>query len=61
MDFIDTELQKVANMKIGLTIDVDLVKPLNNDKVTALFNSFLARIANNITDEEYLDHVDQLM
>ena len=61
MDFIDAELQKVANMKIGLTIAVDLVKPLNNDKVTAFFNSFLARIANNITDEEYLDHVDQLM
>ena len=60
MDFIDTELQKVATMKIGLTIAVDLVKPLNNDKVTA-FISFLARIATNITDEEYLDHVDQLM
>ena len=48
-------------MKIGFTIAVDLVKPLNNDKVTAFFNSFLARIANNITDEEYLDHADQLM
>ena len=61
IDFIDAELQKVPNMKIGFTIAVDLVKPLNNDKVTAFFNSFLARIANNITDEEYLDHVDQLM
>ena len=48
-------------MKIGFTIAVDLVKPLNNDEVTAFFNSFLARIANNITDKEYLDHVDQLM
>ena len=48
-------------MKIGLTIAVDLVKPLNNDKVTTFFNSFLARIANNITDEDYLDLVDQLM
>ena len=61
MDFIDTELQKVFKMKIGLTIAVDLVKPLNNDKVTAFFNSFLARTANNITDEKYLDHVDQPM
>ena len=61
MDFIDTELQKAATMKIGLTIAVDLVKPLNNDKITAFFNSFPARIATNITDEEYLDHVDQLM
>ena len=48
-------------MKIGLTIAVDLVKPLKNDKVTTFFNSFLARIANNITDEDYLDLVDQLM
>ena len=61
IDFIDAEFQKVPNMKIGFTIAVDLVKPLNNDKVTASFNSFLARIANNITEEEYLNHVDQLM
>ena len=61
MDFIATELQKVPKMKVGLTIAVNLVKPSNNDKVTAFFNSFLARTANNITDEEYLDHVDQLM
>ena len=60
MHFIDSELQKVPNMKIGLTIAVDLVKPLNNDKITAFFNSFLSKIAN-ITDEEYFDHVDQLM
>ena len=48
-------------MKIGFTIAVDLVKPLNNEKVTAFFISFQARIANNITDEENLDHIDQLM
>ena len=48
-------------MKIGFSIAVDLEKPLNNDKVTAFFNSFLARIANNTTDEEYFDHVNQLM
>ena len=60
-DFIDAELQKVPNMKNGFTIAVDLVEQLNNDKVTAFFISFLAKIANNITDEEYLDHVDQLM
>ena len=59
-DFIDTELQKVPRMKTGLTIAVDLVKPLNNDKVTAFFNSFLGRTAN-VTDEKYLDHVDQPM
>ena len=46
-------------MKIGFTIAVNMVTPLNNDKDTAFFNSFLTRIANNLTDE-YLDHVDQL-
>jgi len=61
MDFIDAELQKVPNMKVGISISVDLVKPLNNDKITAFFNSCLVRIAHSITDEEYLDHVDQLM
>ena len=61
IDFIDAELHKFPNMKIGFTIAVELVKLLNKDKVTAFFNSFLARIANNITDEEYLNHVDQLM
>ena len=60
IDFIDDELQKVPNLKRGFTIAVDLVNSLNNDKVTAFFNSFLARIAN-ITNEKYLDHVDQLM
>ena len=60
MDFVDAELKKVPNMIIGITIAVDLMKPVNNDKVLAFFNSFVARIATNITDEEYLDHVDQL-
>ena len=59
LDFIDTELQKIPDIKIGFTIAVDLVKPLN--KVTAFFNSFLARIAKKTTYEEYLDHLDQLM
>ena len=48
-------------MKIGFTMAVDLVKPLNDDDFTAFFNPFPARIANNIKDEKYLDHVDQLM
>ena len=61
MDFIDAELQKVPNMKVGISISVDLVKPLNNDKITAFFISCLVRIAHSITDEEYLVHVDQLM
>ena len=61
MDFIAIEIRKLHNEKIGLTIAVDLVKPLNNDTVTASFNSFLAKIANNNTEEECLDHVDQLM
>ena len=30
-------------------------------KITAFFNSGLVKIAHSITDEEYLDHVDQLM
>ena len=61
MDFVDAQLQKVLNMKVGISISVDLVEPLNNDKVTAFFNSCLVRIAHSITDEEYRDHVDQLM
>ena len=61
MDFIDAELQKVPNMKLVFSISVDLVKPLNNDKITAFFNSCLARIADSITDEDYFDYVDQLM
>ena len=60
MDFIDANLQKVPNMKDGLSISVDLVKPLNNDKITVFFNSFLVSIAHSITDEEYLDHLGQL-
>ena len=61
MDFIDAELQKVPNVKVGISISVDVVKPLNNDKITAFFNSCQFRNAHSITDEEYLDHVDQLM
>ena len=58
IDSIDTELQKVTIMKFGRTIAVDFVKPLNNDKITAFFRPFFARIAHNITDEEYLEHVE---
>ena len=57
MDFIDAELLKVPNMKVF----VELVKPPNNGKITAFFNSCLVRIAHSITDEEYFDHVDQIM
>ena len=41
MDFIDAELQKVRNTKVGIFFSVDLVKPLNNDKITA-FLPFLS-------------------
>ena len=61
MDFTDAEHQKVLNMRVLISFSVDLVKTLSNDKIKAFFNSCLARIAHSITDEEYLDHVDQLM
>ena len=61
MDFIQTVLQKVPILKVGITISVNLVKLLNNDKITAFFSSCLARTAKSSTDEEYLDHVEQLL
>ena len=61
MDFIDADPQNVPNMKVGIPTSVDRVKPLNNDEITVLFTSCLIRFAHCITDEEYLDHVDQLM
>ena len=61
MDFIDDELRAVRNMKIGMSIAVKLVKPLTNDDVTAFFNSCFMRLSDHITNEEYLEHVDQLM
>ena len=61
MDFIQTELRKVPILKVGITISVNLVKLLNNDKITAFFSSCLARTAKSSTDEDYLDHVEQLL
>ena len=60
-DLIDAELQKVRNVKVGISISVDLAKPLNNDKIKAFFIPCLARIAHSITDEKYFDHGDQLL
>ena len=61
MDFIDAELQKVPDMRVGVSISINLVKPVNNDTITAFFNSGIVKTAHSITDEEYLDHVDQVM
>ena len=60
IDFIDAELQKVPNSKVGIFIYFDLLKPQTMTKYSLRY--FLSgEKCYSITDEEYLDHVGQLM
>ena len=48
-------------MKLGMRVAVRLEKPLENEAVEVFFNSPMCRIACELTEDEYMQHIDALM
>ena len=59
--FVNSLLSVTPNVKLGLSIAVKLEKPLESEVVEAFFNSAMSRVSSQLTDVEYLQHVDALM
>ena len=59
--FVNSSLSVTPNVKLGLSIAVKLEKPLESEVVEAFFNSAMSRVSSQLTDVEYLQHVDALM
>ena len=54
-------LSVTPNVKLGLSIAVKLEKPFESEVLEAFFNSAMSRVSSQLTDVEYLQHVDALM
>ena len=59
--FVDSLMNTTASVEIGFSISVVLVKPIVEESTEAYFNSNMMRLAVEITEEEYMEHVDQLI
>ena len=59
--FINSKLQVARSVRIGFSIAVRLMKPLLDETTEAYFNSNMARVSVEMTMDEFLGHVDQLM
>ena len=59
--FVNSLLNSTASVKIGFSISVGLVKPIVEESTEAYFNSNMVRLAVEMTEEEYMEHVDQLI
>ena len=54
-------LRETSNLKLGMSIAVRLEKPVESEAVEAFFNSPMCRIACELTEDEYMQHIDALM
>ena len=59
--FVNSLLSVTPNVKIGLSIAVKPRKPLESEVVEAFFNSAVSRVSSQLTDVDYMQHVDALM
>ena len=61
LGFVNGLLAAQVSIKIGFSISVALVKPIADESTEAFFNSNMVRLAVEMTEEEFMEHVDQLM
>ena len=59
--FVNSLLGVTPNVKLGLSIAVKLENPMESEVVEAFINSAMSRVSSQLTDVEYLHHVDALM
>ena len=58
ISFVNALLRKTSNLKLGMSIAVRLEKPMESEAVEAFFNSPMCRIACELTEDEYMQHID---
>ena len=54
-------LKLEETFKMGFSMSVRLRKPLVDDSTEAFFNSSMAKLSLEVTEEEFLEHLDQIM
>ena len=59
--FVNSLLNSTASVKIGFSISVGLVKPIVEESTEAYFNSNMVRLAVEMAEVEYMEHVDRLI
>ena len=59
--FVNSLLNTTASVEVGFSVSVVLVKPIDEESTEGYFNSNMVRLAVEITEEEYMEHVDQLI
>ena len=61
ISFVNALLRETSILKLGMSIAARLEKPMQSEAVEALFNSPMCRIACELTENEYIQHIDALM
>ena len=61
MGFVNSILEVEGNTKMGFSMSVRSRKPLVDDSTEAFFNSSMAKLSLELTEEEFLEHLDQIM
>ena len=61
ISFVNALLRETSILKLGMSIAVRLEKPRESEAVEAFFNSPMCRIACELTEDEYMQHIDALM
>ena len=59
--FVNSLLSVTPNVKLCLNIAVKMGKPLESKLVETSFTSAMSRVSSQLTDVDYLQHVDALM
>ena len=59
--FLNNKLPSKGSSRLGITLHVQLCKPLEDQRVTVYFHSPMERLAHEITEEELSNMVDSLI
>lgn len=61
MGFVNSILEIEGNIKMGFSMSVRLRKPLVDESTEAFFNSSMVKLSVELSEEEFLEHLDQMM
>ena len=61
ISFVNALLRETSNLTLGMSIAVRLEKPVESEAVEAFSNSPMCKIACELTEDEYMQHIDALM
>ena len=59
--FLVEKLQGQGHSRVGLCVQVQLMKPLDEQSVTPYFNSSLLRVVGIIDDDDWFENIEQII